>query len=270
MADIRHLDINGTNKSISIMDSAVASALGDISGASIIQKFGRHDDVATVFEPMAIQGIYRMPKASAAVALRVKIGNAADIDTIGAGARKVTLQGLDETGALVTEEISTNGAASGVASTTTWMRLFRAYVSEAGTYGDYNVASQTADIIIETAAGVEWARLEKFTPGFCQTEIGCYTVPLGKKVVLLSYNLTLESGKTVDIACMKRESILDVAAPYQAFRLQFQGVGLKDVPFNYEPPGGLVFNELTDIVFFVKSAATAVISCDFTMLQMNA
>ena len=269
MADIRHLDINGTNKSISTIDSAVVSALGDISGASIIQKFGRDDAVATTFKPVCIGGIYKMPQVSGATTLRVKAGDAADT-LLGAGARKVYLHGLDETGAYVHEELETNGASAGTAGTVTWIRVFRAYVSESGAYGDIGTLSQAADIVIETTGGVAWLTIKKDAViGFCQSEIGFYTVPLGKKAILLDYNITFDTTKVVDFAFMKRESILDTAPPYQAWRVQFQGVGL-DAPWKHSPHGGLVFNELTDIGFFTRGASTPGVSVDFTMLQINA
>ena len=270
MADIRHLDINETNKAVSTIDNAIASALGGISGSSIIQKFGRIESGSVVagYKPACVGGIYRMPKTTGAIALRVKIGNVADVHTTGAGAREVTLQGLDETGAFAEEAIDTNGTSSGTASTTTWLRVFRAWVSKSGTYGDTGAVSQAADIIIETAGGVAWLTITKDDYGFSQSEIGMYTVPLGKKVVLLDYNITCATTKVVKFAFMKRESILDTAAPYQAIRLQFQGVGLNQ-PWKHSPQGGTVFNELTDIGFFAGATSASDISVDFTMLEMN-
>lgn len=268
MADIRNLDIVATNQSISTMDSAVSSALGGINGSTIINKFGRNAAVGTSLVPCTIGGVYRMPQVSGVATLRVKIGNAEDLHTTGAGAREVTLQGLDETGALTTEAIATNGTSSGTASTTTWLRLFRVWVSESGTYGDSGAVSQAANIVIETTGGVAWATITKDVFGFCQSEIAFYTVPLGKKVILLDYNITFDTTKIVSFAFMKRESILDAAAPYEAFRLQFQGVGL-DAPWQYSPSGGMVFNELTDIGFFVSATSSSDVSCDFTMVQMD-
>jgi len=106
---------------------------GNIPGHSIINKFGKHEDVGYTFEPLAIHGIYNTPQPANAVTLRVKAGDVDD-DAGGDGARLITLQGLDETGAEVTEDIAPNGTSSGIASTTTWIRMPRAFVAESGTY----------------------------------------------------------------------------------------------------------------------------------------
>ena len=123
-------------------------AKGNISGASIIHKFGQSDAIGTSFVPVARGSIYHTVQVGSATTLRVKAGNTNDT-AAGSGAQKVMLEGIDETGAIATEELTTAGTSASTASTTTFIRLYRMYVSESGTYATSAAGSHAADIVIE-------------------------------------------------------------------------------------------------------------------------
>ena len=110
---------------------------GLVSGMQSIKKFGRNAAVGTSFVPIAMGGVYQTPQGSAATALRIKSGGDANDTAAGSGARSVTLEGLDENFELATEALATAGASASSATSTTFTRLFRAYVTPdtgSGTY----------------------------------------------------------------------------------------------------------------------------------------
>jgi len=241
---------------------------GSIPGHSIVDKFGKNEDVAATFEPLSIGGFYRTPQSASAIALRVKSGGDIEDSATGDGAREITFIGLDETGAEVTEAIDTNGVDASSATTTTWMRMPRAYVSKSGLYAGAGADSMDTTITIEDTSENVWLIIHKPNVGRSQSQIGQYTIPLGKTAYVLNYALTTDSNKEVDFLFFKREQILDAAVPYQARRTVVEHVGIFG-HFNHEFPGGQKFNELTDIGWMVKAVATAQATVDFTILLVD-
>ena len=250
-------------------DYLIEVAKGSVSGASTVQKFGMNYAIGTTFVPISVGGIYRTPQVASATTLRVKAGGNANDTSAGTGARTIYLEGLDETGALVNETLTTAGASASTASTTTFLRLFRAYVATSGTYATSTTGSHSAAITIENGAGgTDWAII--YATGFphSQTEIGAYSVPLGKTAYILDYRIGSDSTKSFDYLFFKREGILDTAAPYKAMRVQFEGVGVNSKIFTFPDP--VKFPELTDIGFLAKvSAGTAQLTCAFNILLVD-
>ena len=245
------------------VDSYQNIAHGNMDGMSPTHKFGKNDDVGTTYEPLSIGGIYRTPQVAGAVTVRVKAGGNANDTAAGSGAREVTVQGLDETGALVSEAITTAGASASSATTTTFIRIFRAYVSSSGTYATASAGSHAAAIVIEDSGGVEdWLTIWFTDFPRSQSQIGAYSVPLGKTAFVHEYVLTTDANKAVDFVFFKRESILDTAAPYQAMRTVVEEIGIQG-EFAGTFPGGQKFTELTDIGWMVKAASAAIVTADF-------
>jgi len=240
---------------------------GTISNYTVLQKFGRNKAVGTSYAPISIGGVYQTPQVSGATQLRVKAGNTNDTAN-GSGARTIFLQGIDATGALISETISTNGTSNGTASTNSFLRLLRAYVATSGTYGTSAAGSHAADIIIENAAGgTTWATInsENFPKG--QTEIGVYIVPLGYRAFIQNIFAYVESTKPATILLFQRENILQTSAPYSAIRLVFDAVGVDGaISLAREIPLG-PFPALTDIGFMARVASTtAAVSINFDII----
>jgi hypothetical protein len=237
---------------------------------SNVHKFGKVAGATTTYTPICIGGIYRMPQVANVTALRVKAGDVAD-DVGGAGARTITLQGLDETGALVNETIDTGGTSAGPNSTTTFLRLFRAFVATSGTYPvGVATGSHVADIVIENAAGSEdWLTISSTGLDRAQSQVGCYTIPLGKEGFLETFFVTVDSNKAYDIAMCTRTGILQTAAPYDGLRAKTEMIGLKEAfsPPEFTTPGG-PFPALTDIIWLTKATSTGTVdvSVDFELL----
>lgn len=233
-------------------------------------KFGRNAAVGTSFVPVCLGGVYQTPQAASATTLRIKAGGNANDTAAGSGAREVTLIGLDASGALVTEALATAGASASAATTNSFMRLFRAYVSESGTYGTATAGSHSGDIVIENSAGgTDWATIDStgFPKG--QSEIGVLSIASGVCGYLFNFLVTADSSKTTDFILFKRDSILDSAAPYEAMRAQFVGQTTgENTRMLFNPP--IRFDGPCDVGFMAKvGAGTASVSVDFNLILVS-
>lgn len=195
-------------------------ARGLQSGITSIKKFGRNDSVGTSFVPISMGGVYQTPQAASATTLRIKAGGNANDTAAGSGAREITLIGLDENFAEVTETLATAGASASSATTTTFTRLFRAYVSSSGTYASASTGSHSGDIVIENGSGgTDWLTIDTqigFPVG--QSEVGAYSVSSGKTVYVFLRQATCDTTKKFDLIFFERRNIDETAAPYTAMR----------------------------------------------------
>ena len=236
---------------------------GNIPGHSIIHKFGRNDAVANgVWELVSeLSGVVAFLAADTTV--RVKAGDAADT-AAGAGAREVRVQGIDDNLAEVSEAIATAGASASSATTASFWRVHRAWVSVAGAYATpYN----TAAVIIENSAG--GTDLIQIGAEEGQSEAAVYTIPTGKTGYLLSTHIQVDSGKAADLRMFQRQTFNDVTAPVTSRRLvtHFDGVlGVED----FNPRSPIVFPALTDLWWEAEgSGAQTEVSVDFELLLVD-
>ena len=158
-----------------------AKLMNGRTASEIVHKFGHNNAVTTTFAPLCQGGIWRTPQPAAATQVRVKAGNANDT-AAGSGARAVMIEGRNALGEIVTETLATAGASAGANSTNSYIRIHRAFVSASGTYATATAStgSQSADIVIENAAGTEdWLTIESSGLTAGQSEIGAYMIPKG-------------------------------------------------------------------------------------------
>lgn len=244
---------------------------GNIAGHSVVQKFGHNPLVGTSFVPVTSIGAYPTPQVSGATTLRIKAGGSANDTAAGTGAREIELQGLDETGAYVTETLATAGASASSVTTTTFMRLYRIYVTASGTYASSAAASHEGAIVIENGTGgTDWAQIDLNDFANSQSKIGVYTVPLGKTAYILSARISAESTKVVDAVFFQRQGILETAAPYSAMRVNYELAGITDTRQIVMKSSTSPFPELTDIGFMAKVASgTADVDVDFEILLVD-
>lgn len=248
------------------------------TGVSVIKKFGRNSAVGTSYVPITNGGIYRTPQSGAATALRIASGGDAQDDASGTGARSITLEGLDQSWNSVTEAVTTAGASASSATTATFTRLFRAYLTPStgsGTYADASTGSHAAAITIEADAtgGPTWASIDVTDFPKSQSEIGVYSVPTGYTAYVFLDDITIETnGKTCDLQFFWRANADETSAPYSAMRVQAEFIGLtpgktdlsgKNVPFGpYVGP--------CDIGFMGKvDTGTGGISVEFEIYLVN-
>ena len=224
-----------------------------------VHKFGKNTAIGTGFVEVWDGGTHTWPTAAAAVRVQAG-GNAAD-DIAGAGARKIQIEGLDENWEEAEEVIELAGASQSSATTTTFIRVFRAYVSEVGTYH----GSNTGAITIEDASANVHAYIEA---GAGQTQMTQYTTPINTVSSMSRLAFTIDTGKTVDVRMYQNTNANDVSAGYTgAKRLIHEWVGLKDLVFRDRLDANITFNGATDIWFEAKvSVGTASISIDYDLV----
>jgi hypothetical protein len=144
--------------------------------------------------------------------LRVRSGGNAADTAAGAGARTITVIGLDSSFNEVTEVLTLAGASASAATSTAFIRLTRAYVETCGTYTGTN----TGTIILETTGGTALGYL---AAGKSQTQLSMYTVPAGYTAYLRRIRVSGDSSKATTLNLWQRRNADTVAAPFKAKRL---------------------------------------------------
>ncbi len=231
---------------------------GEMPGFKIIHKFGRNKALPTAFAPITIGGVWPTPQAAAATTVRIKSGGNANDVAGGSGARSVTVEGLDATGAEVSFELIPASTVASAASTQSIIRINRVFVSATGTYPTVtaSTASHVAAITIEKSAGSEdWATIDATNFARGQSEMACYAVPLGKTAYVKNITVSTDSKKSTDIVMFQRRNFLDAVAPYSAMRVvdEYKGVAGPQALSPHTPLGP--YPALTDLMFLGKSAS---------------
>jgi len=247
---------------------------GLTSGMSVIKKFGRNPAVGTSFAPITRGGQYRTPQPSAATTLRVKAGGNANDTAAGTGAREITLEGLGSDFLPLTETLATAGASASSATASTFTRLFRAYVSESGTYATASAGSHAGAITIENGSGgTDWVTIGATDFPKSQSEIAAYTIPSGYTGYVKLKNISVDSGKTVEIIFFAREGADATAAPYKAMRSQSAFAGVAGGTLNNLTGAEIPFGPYTgpcDVGFLAKvSTGTASVSAEFEIYLVD-
>jgi len=221
-------------------------ALGSIDGKSKLCKFGQNQAVPNgAFEPIWSGSTAYLGFLTASSKLRIAAGGNANDTAAGTGARSVRILGLGGAWADDDEVLVTAGAAASADSVSSYIRNFRAYVEDCGTYtAGATVGANAGDIVIETnPGGVAVARIEALEG---QTQMAIYTVPAGKTAYLVYYEIDVSSTRSVDVRFYKRERADVIAAPFGPRRLvrSYDGV---DGVISASPRCFESFPEKTDI-----------------------
>ena len=241
---------------------------GNVQGVRVLHHFGRNTAIGATFTPITRSGFYRTPQVAGATALRIKAGgNAADTAN-GAGARAITLIGLDANGELISEVLATAGASASAPSAQAFIRLTDAFVSASGTYATQTAASHFGNITIEAAAGgSDWALISDGSFPRGDSEIGAYSVPKGRSAYVQAIRLGSSADKKANIVLFKRSGILETVAPYSGMVLvaEFPEVS-GSLQVDYDPP--LAFPQLTDFGFLASvSASTVDVTVSFDVIE---
>lgn len=224
----------------------VEIARGKVPGVSLVTKFGRNPSSAalTIEDVWATSGGVRTPLTAPAT-MEVLSNDAVD-DAAGAGARKVTIQGLDRNLEPLSETVTMIGSNPSLATRNKFYRVFRAYVSSVGA-NKYNQANLVVRV---SGAGATQATILA-TIG--QTETTHYTVPARHTAVLTGAIVTVGSAKTTNVTMWQRQRVDLAAAPYQANRKVIGATGLSGV---VEFPGlAIPFPGGTDLWWTTYAAA---------------
>ena len=245
-------------------DYLMQVAKGNIEGAYLVHKFGANGAVGSTLEPITTTGFYRTPQTAASLEI---LSSDADDDVAGLGARKVMVIGLNASGHQVSEEVSLDGTTP-VTLTNTYLRIYRAYVTESGTYATQSLSSQQGIITIRGVGGGQtWAQIDNIAGfGVGQTEIGVYTIPKGYECYLLKKVMSVNSVKAADLYFFQKQNITKTTAPYAPVRLVEKHIGVQGVQEINSRSSITMFPELTDVGFMGKSSTSAEISVEFELL----
>ncbi len=237
---------------------------GAISGHSIIHKFGRNSDVPNG----TFEGVNELstlfPHPSAATTVRIKAGGDAADDSGGNGARTITVEGLNDTGAADSEVITTNGVNASTATSKSFWRVFRMFVSTCGTYS----AANTADIMLERSAGS--LDLINIIAAQGQSEFALYSIPLGTTGYLLGIDVEADAAKAADFRVCTRENLTDTSAPVSPILVKFYFDGVLGQDDHKGRAPMLVLPALTDIWIDAEGGGAATeVSADFEILLVD-
>ncbi len=237
---------------------------GNIPGHTIRHRFGK-GIVGTTMVPIASSLKY--PTPTTATTLEV-VSNDADDTVAGAGARTVTILGLDANWDEITQTVNMNGLTA-VPFPIDMIRVYDWWVASSGVYATSATGSHQGIITIQTSPGaVLWfnGTITPYPKG--QSEISGFTVPDGFRAYVFIHSIVADSTKSVDVMMTRRIDADDVTVPFSAMRSmkEFTGVSASPVGAHGKSPINS-FAARTDIVFMgIVSSGTASISIDYEVL----
>ena len=225
----------------------LAIARGHTTGYTPIYKFGYNPDVDSAEETVWSQG-GNYPWLDVAVTMFVSSSSANDTNG-GTGANTILIQGLDEDYNEIEETITLNGQTQ-VTTQLSYLRVYRAYVTLAGSSGTSGgtvyVGSSGASGGVPN--GTTYATIAQGN----QTQIAAYTVPAGHTLYLDDINFTAavsQQNRIVTCSFHSRDFGTNV------FRTRFINVIQSNqliTKFEYPQP----FAERTDIECRVSTNTT--------------
>jgi hypothetical protein len=178
----------------------------------------------------------------AAETVRIKVGGNAADDTTGAGARTITVEGLDENWDEATEDIVTAGGSASSATTTTFIRINKVFTKEVGAYGGEN----TGDIIIEgVTSSTELAIIKA---GIGNSRQVVYSVPAGKTAWIKSINVSVGQANSADVSLYHISFADDFSAPFTSTKHFEWGVKDYSGAQSFPQQTFLKFDEKNDII----------------------
>lgn len=181
----------------------------------IVHKFGA-STITTTMQPITQSGFYRTPTTAAD--LEISSSSAAD-GVGGLGLREVKVIGLNSEWAEIEQTVTMNGTTA-VALDTPMTRVYRIYGTQTGTYSSATAgSSQVGEITLqETGGGDVWSKIVVSPTAMSQSQIGVYTVPLGKTAFLTNKTIFIDSNKSADLYFFRRDNCDDITAPYTGIR----------------------------------------------------
>lgn len=184
---------------------------GILSGVSYEHVVGRNAAVGTIEEFIGYSGS-ALPVFLTAADNIVLVSSDANDTAAGTGARTIRVVGLDQNWDKTSEDVTTNGTSDSAATTTTFIRIWRAFVLEAGSYtAPYNLG----DITIKTSGGTTMTTIEAEVG---KTTDGQWSIPRGKVAFLTRILLTISKNKTADFSLKIRNRGDVIAAPFRGSR----------------------------------------------------
>jgi len=234
---------------------------GSVINTDFIHKFGRNPNIGGAPETIWMQGgVYTyLTSPSTVYVSSDNVNDAAG----GTGARTVTVQGLDINYNAVEETLTVGGSVS----TVEFLRVFRAFVVEAG-----SVATNVGDVRVTTGAGGSGTVLADIgtigtgsTFGLGQTQLSLYTIPANCTGYLTTWNVgigTYNSSATVSL----------YTRVYDNGNLGFRTRDIMDVPGGYHTRKydiPIHIPEKTDIEIRAIASTGSTISSSFDLITVR-
>jgi len=250
----RIINIPGSDSSDFYFD--IAS--GNVPSVTMVNKFGINATIGTTAEDIWAAG-GTLTYLTTAATIEV-ISSSTNDTAAGTGAREITIEGLDENWNEASETVATAGTSASTATTTTFIRVFRAVVSQAGAYGGSNAGNVTIRV---SSAGSTQAYI---STNQGQTQGAHYTIPRGHKAYIIDMHASVDTSKSVSYNVYKRTRANDNTVPFSSWQVLFEAPGLEGS--NHLPPRSPLFiDEYTDLrVTGVVSAGSASGSFDYQIL----
>ena len=238
---------------------------GNVPGEEIIHKFGRNAAVGNSFEGVhTLSGAFNF--LTAATTVRIKAGGNVNDTAAGTGAQGITVEGIDDNLAAISENLATAGASASSNSSALLWRVNRIFVEDlkAGTYGGKNVGA----VVVENSGG--GTDLIEIVADFGQSLQGLYSVPTGKTAFFLGAILTTDANKAVDFRVCSREALNDVSTPFAPVRVRNSWTGIEGhFPFQPKSPAFSVVGPADIFVEAQIAAGSADVTADFELLLVD-
>jgi len=224
----------------------LSAARGKIGKVTSWNKFGYNTNVGTSYEVIWENGNGYTGWLTAAGTVSVTSTSANDTSA-GTHARKIVIEGLDASFNEVSETITLSGGTPSV-GTQSFIRVFRAYVTEVGAYDNTN----DGNIVIQIGGAI----VAIIGAGFGQTEMALYTVPAGKTLYLMRLTAFQDGNKDVLLKLKQRQNADVISAPFTGVRtmrvISMPAGGQGHMDTN----GSVIFPAKTDIWIEAKASAS--------------
>lgn len=193
-------------------DESINIARGLYKGVTHVTKFGRNPDIGGAPETIWMHGgIYTYLTTASTLFIHSAVTSDS---AAGTGARTVTIQGLDANFNFIEETVTVN---SDVATTASFLRVYRAFIATAG-----SSTTNEGTLIISTlvnGGGTVLADIGVIglgtTYGLGQSQLGIYTIPAGKTGYLTQWNIGIGGyNDSATATLLTRE--LDGDAPFRS------------------------------------------------------
>ena len=162
-------------------------ARGNVPGVSMVNKFGSNPDIDSgQTEDIWNTGGTRSYLSAASTLIVVSSSTNDDGSPAGTGAQTLTLEGLNGSGVQISETVTMDGTTN-VTTSSSFLRLYRAYVATAGSGG-----TNAGTITVTTTTG--GLTLCTIAAGLGQSQIGHFTIPASKTGYITRYMASLGPG----------------------------------------------------------------------------
>jgi hypothetical protein len=248
-------------------------AKGNVPGHDLVHKFGRNQGIPNgsweVINTVGTAGLAPLGiHLQTAATMRVKAGGDAADTAAGNNAREITIEGLDSNWDEVSEAVATAGAGASAATSASFIRVNRAYVSSVGTYGESN----NANVTIEDSGGA--ADMILISNSLGQTQDAQYTIPRLRYGFLTRVKFSVDAASAashVNFIVWRRGNANDTSAPMVggSARMLYWADGVTE---HYEH----IFHQpirldpYTDIwIEAIGNSGTAAVTADFDIILVD-